>query len=151
MKDRNETVSIGCRFLTNGEFSDLFHAFSMAFSDYVIPFALTETQFRNHLNLNAVDLCRSVGCFEGDAMIGFSLNGFGEWDGKRTVYDAGTGVIPSYRRRGVSHRMFRYLLPYFKKSGFQNFLLEVITTNTAAVRLYEGLGFQSRRDLALLQ
>ena len=140
-----------CLFLSEDYFAKLYDAFIEAFSDYVVPFALTETQFRNHINLNAVDLERTVGYVEGDRLAGFSLNGFGEWDGRSTVYDAGTGVVPARRRQGVSKAMFDLMLPIFVEQGIEQFLLEVVTTNTGAISLYEKLGFRPVRELALLQ
>jgi ribosomal protein S18 acetylase RimI-like enzyme len=151
MKNGNKTASGCCRFLSEDAFNDLYKVFTEAFSDYVFPFALTETQFRNHLNLNAVDLARSVGYVENNELIGFSLNGFGEWEGKPTVYDAGTGVVPSERRRGVSRGMFEMMIPNFRAAGFKQYLLEVVTSNAGARRLYDDLGFEKTRELALLQ
>jgi len=151
MADTNETTSRSCRFLDESCFTQLYETFIEAFSDYVFPFALTEQQFRNHINLNGVDLTRTVGCYENTRLVGFSLNGFGTWDGVSTVYDAGTGVIPSARRRGISAAMFETMLPVFRSEGVKQFLLEVITTNTAAIRLYEKLGFEHSRELALMQ
>ena len=147
----NQTAFRDYRFLDDSYFSALYEAFIEAFSDYVFPFALTEVQFRNHINLNAVDLGSTVGCVEGGRLIGFSLNGFGEWDGKQTLYDAGTGVIPAMRRRGVSDAIFEMMIPVFRKKGIEQCLLEVITTNHGAIRLYEKLGFHKVRELALLQ
>lgn len=132
-------------------FSELYKTFTEAFSDYVIPFALTEVQFRNHINVNAVDLARTVGYLENDRLVGFSLNGFGLWNDRPTAYDAGTGVMPAFRRKGISRAMFEMMLPVFKDSGIEQFLLEVVTTNTAAIDLYTKLNFQVVRDLALLQ
>jgi len=151
MKNGNKTASGCCRFLSEDTFDDLYRVFTEAFSDYVFPFALTETQFRNHLNLNAVDLTRSVGYIENNELIGFSLNGFGDWQGKPTVYDAGTGVVPSERRRGVSRGMFEMMIAKFRAEGFQEYLLEVVTSNAGARRLYDDLGFEKTRELALLQ
>lgn len=147
----NETVSYACTFLDDRCFSQLYHTFIEAFSDYVFPFALTEEQFRNHIILNAVDLNRTAGCVEDGELVGFSLNGFGDWNGKATVYDAGTGVIPRCRRRGLSEAMFEMMLPVFERDGIEQFLLEVVTTNTGAIRLYEKLGFATTREFALLQ
>ncbi len=151
MQDRNQTSLRECRFLGDDDFERLFGAFNSAFSDYVIPFALTEAQFRNHITLTAVDLERSVGYFVGGELAGFSLNGFGEWEGRQTVYDACTGVLPQWRRQGASREMFEFMLPVFREEGIEQFLLEVITTNDGAIRLYEGLGFKAVRELALLQ
>lgn len=151
MDTGNETASRECRFLSEAHFDELFAVFTEAFSDYVFPFALTETQFRNHLNLNGVDLERTAGCFVNGRLVGFSLNGFGNWEGSETVYDAGTGVIPSARRQGASEAMFEMMLPRFKAAGISQCLLEVISSNTGAIRLYEKLGFCSLRRLLLLQ
>jgi len=34
-------------------------------------------------------------CFDGKKPVGLSLNGFGDWEGKPTIYDAGTAVLPA--------------------------------------------------------
>ena len=151
MDSRNETSLRNYGFLNETYFSKLYDAFILAFSDYVIPFVLTEAQFRNHNVLNAVDLDSTIGCIEGDRLIGFSLNGFGKWNEKSTVYDAGTGVIPEFRRQGISGKMFDLMLPIFKEREIEQFLLEVVTNNNPAVDLYEKLGFHKTRELALLQ
>ena len=151
MDNGNETTSRYCLFLNGDCFSQLYATFIEAFSDYVFPFALTETQFRNHIRLNAVDLEQTVGYVDNGNLVGFSLNGFGLWEGRTTVYDAGTGVIPAYRRQGISNAMFEMMLPVFAANGAEQFLLEVITTNDRAISLYEELGFQTVRELALLQ
>lgn len=151
MDHRNETPTFECRFLDETYFEILLEKFGEAFSDYARPFELDFVRFRNHINLNAVDLSRSVGCFEGDRIIGFSLNGFGEWKGKQTVYDAGTGVIPDRRRLGASEAMFNFMVPIFKEAGAEQFLLEVITHNTPAVNLYKKLGFEIERELLFME
>lgn len=151
MDTGNETALRECRFLSEYYFDTLYKTFTEAFSDYVFPFALTEAQFRNHINLNGVDLERTAGCFDGEKLIGFSLNGFGLWEGRETVYDAGTGVIPSARRQGVSMAIFEMMLPSLKVGGIEQCLLEVITTNTGAISLYERLNFEPVRELSLLQ
>ena len=84
-------------------------------------------------------------------MVGFTLNGFGVWNGMPTVYDAGTGVVPAMRRRGVSKAMFDFMLPEFKAAGAKQLLLEVIVGNEPAVELYKKLGFEINRDLLLLE
>lgn len=151
MPERNETAPLNCRFLSDDHFAILHEKFLEAFSDYALPFQLTEAQFRNHIVLNAVDLDSSVGCFDGDQLVGLTLNGFGMWNAISTVYDAGTGVVPHYRRRGISEAMFDTMLPVFKERGYEQCLLEVITTNDPAVSLYKKLGFQTVRELLLLQ
>ena len=150
MDSKHESSAPHCRFLDESYFAELHHAFLQAFSDYVMPFELNEAQFRNHVVLNAVDLASSVGVFDGGKLIGFTLNGLGRWKGLATIYDAGTGVFPDYRRRGLSNNMFAMMLPRFRSLGYRQCLLEVITINEKAINLYKKLGFQTTRVLSLL-
>ena len=151
MDSRNETYSRQCRFLDETYFLTLYDAFVAAFADYVMPFDISEQQFRNHIVLNAVDLASSVGIIEDGKLVGFTINGFGTWNGRRTVYDAGTGVLPEFRRRGLGLTMFDVMLPIFKGRGIEQYLLEVITTNKSAISMYERLGFCKARTLSLLE
>jgi len=147
----NETSPLECRFLQSEDLTAIHRTFISGFADYLIKFELTERQFQNHITLNAVDLARSAGCFVGKRPVGLSLNGFGTWEGKSTVYDAGTTVLPEFRRRGASRAMFDWMLPIFTAEGFEQILLEVITNNGPALRLYEQLGFRVTRELLLLE
>jgi ribosomal protein S18 acetylase RimI-like enzyme len=151
MHPSNQTSHLNCRFLDAQDLKTIHRTFISGFADYIIKFELTERQFQNHITLNAVDLSRSAGCFVNGRPIGLSLNGFGQWDGKSTVYDAGTTVLPEFRRRGASRAMFEWMIPIFEQEGFEQILLEVITNNSPALRLYEQLGFRPTRELLLLE
>lgn len=151
MDRRNENPPVTCRFLFESDLANLHRTFLEAFSDYLITFQLTPRQLERHIILNAVDLKRSVGCFQGEEMVAFTMNGFGNWNGKSTIYDAGTGVIPAFRRQGLSRRMFELMFPMCEEMGIEQCLLEVIIGNEKAVRLYENLGFHPTRTLLLLE
>ncbi len=151
MRPTNKNSPFQNRLLSADEFSVIHKTFVAGFADYIIQFELSERQFQNHITLNNVDLDRSAGCFDDNRPIGLSLNGFGTWEGKSTVYDAGTTVLPEYRRRGISRAMFDWMIPMFTAEGYKQFLLEVITNNDPAVRLYEMLGFRKTRELLLLE
>lgn len=158
MERGRENSAIVCRFLGENDFAELHKTFLEAFSDYAVPFQLSPEQLQRHILVNAVALDRSVGCFApGEAdekeekMVGFTLNGFGEWNGRPTLYDAGTGVIPQFRRLGASRAMFEFMLPVFYRRGFRQCLLEVISSNEKAVNLYRALGFQETRKLLVLK
>ena len=70
--------------------------------------------------------------------------------GKTTVYDAGTGVIPEYRGRGIAKNLFSFIFPRLRENGVEQYLLEVIDSNEPALNLYRQLGFQTQRKLAVL-
>ena len=147
MTKRNKTLDIEYKFFSNNQFSSIHKANLKAFSDYAIPVQMNEKQFENHIVQNGVDLELSVGAFYKGKIVGFTLNGVGEWENKKTVYDAGTGVIPEFRRKGIGENIFRFLLPKLKEKGFEQMLLEVLRVNNKAMALYKKLGFKKNREL----
>ena len=135
------------RFLAPKDFASLHTTFANAFADYFVEFSLSTDQFRNHLRDNGVQLALSVGAFDDDEMVGLLLNGIDDWQGHLTAYDAGTGVVPSHRGRGIAGDMLRFAIPTLQAQGVRGCLLEVIQENEAAIRVYRKLGFTETRPL----
>jgi ribosomal protein S18 acetylase RimI-like enzyme len=139
------------RFLSDADFIPLHHAFLKAFSDYQVNMNVSEQRFRDRLVRDGVTLPRSVGAFAEKELVGFSLNGYGRWQGRLTAYDAGTGILPTYRSRGLGRDLFGYMMPELKKAGVEQCLLEVLSTNLPALKLYRKLGFSETRTFAVCQ
>lgn len=142
---------MNCRFLSDEDFTELTTAFNSAFSDYVVPINFTEQQLKNLLIQRHVDITRSLGVFSNEVMIGFTVNGFGMWNRIETVYNAGTGVIPSFRGQHIAEKMLEFIIPHFQKQGIKQYLLEVVTNNEKAFKLYEKLGFETIRKVLLMK
>ena len=139
------------RFLTDADRRAVYSAFLAAFSDYLVDMRMSHEQFDHRLLRDGIDMSKSVGVFEGNEMIGFCLNGVGTWGGERTIYDAGTGVVPQHRRHGIGKEMFNFMMPLLKEASFSLYLLEVITSNEPAVTLYRNLGFTDTRRLKVFR
>jgi ribosomal protein S18 acetylase RimI-like enzyme len=138
-------------FLNNTPINTLHHAFLGAFADYQVDMRMALEDFEFRLRRDGVDTSISVGAFDDDAFVGFCLNGSGTWQGEPTVYDAGTGVLPQHRGKGIAAEMFRFMNPQLKERGFSRYLLEVLTSNEPAVNLYRRLGFTETRRLAVFR
>ncbi|NNE98513.1 MAG: GNAT family N-acetyltransferase [Pyrinomonadaceae bacterium] len=151
MTKGNKTLNIQYKFLAGLDWMTIFLANKEAFSDYLVPMMLTPGNFENHLAQTAVDLDLSVGAFLDGRLIGYTLNGFDTWNGKFTAYDAGTGVVPDYRKEGIGTKMFEFLLPKLEKMGVQQMLLEVLSNNEKAIPLYRNLGFRQTRELEFFE
>jgi ribosomal protein S18 acetylase RimI-like enzyme len=121
--------------------------FAEAFADYVIQVDFTLERYHLHLLRYGVELEHSMGAYLDGRLVGFILNGTGLWDGKRTLYDAGTGVIPEARGRGVTEQIFLRMKEHAQAGGFEQYLLEVIQSNSPAIRIYERQGFRTVREL----
>jgi ribosomal protein S18 acetylase RimI-like enzyme len=89
----------------------------------------------------------SVGCFDGDLLVGFILTGYREINGQKICYDGGTGVIKTYQRKGIGEMMLKELLLILHEKQVNRFVLEVLENNTPAIKLYEKLGFVKTRKL----
>jgi len=139
------------RLLTTTDFHSLYECFLEAFSDYQVSLQMSVEQFEQRVKRDGVEIELSAGAFDGERMIGFYMNGRGMWHGKLTAYDAGTGVVPDHRRRGVAEGLFDFLAPRLKERGITQYLLEVLTSNQRAVALYRKLGFGEVRRLAVLR
>ncbi len=147
MKQGNNSLAIKYHWLSEADLPDAHRTFLEAYADYFVPLQMTVGQFENHLVQNNVNWQKSVGAFIEEKMIGLTLNGFGIWNGKQTAYDAGTGVIPSFRNHGAGRGMFEFAIPELKKKGIEQVLLEVITKNERAINLYRSIGFETTRRL----
>lgn len=135
------------RFLTDTSLSLLTACFNEAFSDYFVKFNATENYLRTRWHSAGADYDLSVGVFEEGRLVGFLITGIGEWEGEVTAYNAGTGIIPSRRGRGIVGEMYELLIPRLKAEGIRRSTLEVITKNERAIKAYKKVGFRIGRTL----
>ena len=132
--------------LTGISIEQIHEAFSKAFADYVEPIDLSAEQLQHGIERRGYNPNLSFGAFNGDELIGFTLNGIGKWNGELTVYDAGTGIIKEFRKQGIATKIFNESLPVLRENKITQYLLEVIKTNTGAYDLYKKAGFSVTRE-----
>ncbi len=135
------------RSLAANDFDAVHRAFLEAFGDYAVPFQLTPAQLGELLRRRGYEPEASIGVFDGERIVAFTLNGLGEWRGTRTGYDTGTGVVPSHRGRGLTRRMMDASIDRLRARGASQYLLEVLQSNERAFRVYRDAGFEVTREL----
>jgi len=126
---------------------DILDVFNWSFSDYFIPLKLTAEQLATKMISDNVDLSLSVGVFENGRLIAFILHGFNQIAGHKTLYNGGTGVLPTKRGQGLTCKMYDFILPTLKKSGINTLVLEVISKNIQAIKSYRRSGYSEVRRL----
>ncbi|MFX1417510.1 MAG: GNAT family N-acetyltransferase [Promethearchaeota archaeon] len=141
------------RFQSLDQFSEIaiLDTHNEAFSDYHVPMQLSLEVFQYFNRRRGVRYDLSIGAVEEKTLIGFILNAVDFWRGKLTTYDCGTGVIPRFRQKGIGDQMFEELLPMLKAENIEQYLLEVIKTNTAGINLYKKRNFMITREFDCLQ
>ncbi|SET89802.1 GNAT family N-acetyltransferase [Lacrimispora sphenoides] len=136
------------RTLNDASIETLHEAFQNAFSDYQVEMDLPIETFKQMLQRRGYAPEISIGAFKDDRLVGFVLNGLRNLNGKTTVYDIGTGVIIDYRRQGVTSNMLLNVKEVLKQNQIEQYLLEVIQSNTSALQLYKKEGFKIRRNFS---
>ena len=126
----------------------LYPAFLEAFSDYAMDATgTTEASLRLRMQKNAVNYELSPGLYDGSRLVGFTLIGIDHWNGETTAFDAGTGIVPGFRKQGWAKRMFDHALPALRERGVKRFALEVLKENEPAIHAYRNSGFTVSRQL----
>ncbi|MEQ8239065.1 MAG: GNAT family N-acetyltransferase [Cyclobacteriaceae bacterium] len=127
--------------------SQLYDAFVGVYADYPVKFRPTPEEFRIRLTKLNLDTARSIAYKNGDDIIGFILYTINNYQGKMTAYNGGTGVMPPYRGKGIIDFLFDQSMEELSMAGANRILLEVISTNQYAIKLYERLDFGYIRTL----
>ncbi|HPS31487.1 MAG TPA: GNAT family N-acetyltransferase [bacterium] len=130
--------------LNDVSFDKISEAFMRAFKDYDIQ--INSEQLSIMLRRRGFVPHLSFAAFEGEDIVAFTLNGIGNFSGKLTAYDSGTGTVEEFRGRGLATEIFEFSIPYLKNSGIKQYLLEVLQHNSKAVSVYKKLGFEVRRE-----
>ena len=138
------------RSFTEADIPALHATHNLAFSDYSVNMQMPEEVMRRNFLHNGVRLSLSIGAWADGDLVGFIMNGVGDWQGRLTAYDAGTGVVPAHRGHGVARELFRTAVPLLKTAGVTQYMLEVIESNEAALKVYRGLGLHETRALDCL-
>lgn len=85
--------------------------------------------------------------YDGDRLVGFTLIGIDTVEDDLTAYDAGTGIVPDFRGKGLAKAMFDHALPILRSRGVTRFLLKVLQSNEPAIKAYQKSGFEIVREL----
>lgn len=134
-------------FLKEQDVPELYDTFLAAFADYIVPIKITRAEFAMKFKREGVEPTFCAGAFHNRKLVGFIMTGLGEWQGKPTAYNAGTGVLPEHRGHRLTKRLYEFMLPKLRESGIEQCLLEVIQENEVALKAYKAIGFETTRSL----
>jgi ribosomal protein S18 acetylase RimI-like enzyme len=141
------SLTMELRTLENASLPQITAAFNESFSDYFIKLQFTSEGMATKMKGEGILQRYSVGAFDGGQLVGFILHGYDIVDGVKTVYNAGTGVIPAYRGKGLTTALYNYCIPLLNQEGIHSHLLEVIDNNHTAKKIYDAVGFETVRRL----
>lgn len=126
------------------DFEKIIIAFSKAFADYDIQ--LNASELKTMWKRRGFNPDLSFAAFEGEDIVSFTLNGIGNFNGKKMAYDTGTGTLKEFRGQGLATKIFDYSIPCLRKANINHYLLEVLQHNEKAVSVYQKIGFKVTRE-----
>tara|TARA_R110002096_G_scaffold242109_2_gene434098 strand:+ start:1246 stop:2106 length:861 start_codon:yes stop_codon:yes gene_type:complete len=128
--------------LQHNDLRQMHRSFLEAFSEYPVPMQLSYSLFKKRMlgKLN-IRFDLSFGAFSGQKLVGFIFHSLNEYKGITSIYNGGTGVIPGHRGNRLTRQLY---LAFREKAGTQakRCVLEVITVNEVAIKVYEEIGFR---------
>ncbi|WP_052248392.1 GNAT family N-acetyltransferase [Chryseobacterium taiwanense] len=130
--------------LSNISSDVLFDTFQKAFAAYEMQ--LKKEELLEMLKRRGFTPELSFAAFDGDVMVSFTFNGIDTFNGVQTAYDTGTGTLKEYQGKGLATQVFNHSIPYLKKAGVEEYVLEVLQHNTSAVSVYTKIGFEIVRE-----
>lgn len=141
-KEKDQMVDFDFKGFRQKDVSKMRRTFNDAFSDYIVPINLTHGQFiQKIVQKTNISFNYSVGAYSKKKLVGFIFNSINYYEGKKTAYNGGTGVITKYRGNKLTEKMYYSIFPKLEKNGIEQCVLEVISNNKPAIKVYENLGF----------
>lgn len=117
--------------------------FNCSFDGYFVPVQFSEDSFKTFSQRDEIDFSASQILLAKDKRIGLALIAR---RGKISRM-GGFGIISEFRSRGAGSWFVKRLLDEARLRGETHMVLEVVTQNEAAIRLYEKHGFVRLRRL----
>ncbi len=117
-------------------------AWNRGFEGYFSNMTFTLDQFTRRFVLDGLSPNLSIVAFDGDEPVGFILSGIRMINGKKVSWNGGTGVATDYRGKGVAQLLMEAAISIYKEEDTDIALLEAISQNERAIKLYTNYGYK---------
>ena len=126
----------------------IYEAFCSGYSDYILPVHIERDAFESIFfgrEGNSPDL--SFVALDDNRPVGLVLGGIRDFDGMKTLRCGALCTAPTHRGVGVGGRLSDMHRQLAEDNGCRRMMLEVLTTNHNAFRLYEKHGYRAGHTL----
>ncbi|MEC0370466.1 GNAT family N-acetyltransferase [Paenibacillus chibensis] len=122
--------------------TELTELWNEGFKGYASDLTMSMDAFIRRIPENHLSMESSIVLCDLDKPIGFVMNGFRMVDGRLTAWNGGTGIIPEYRGKGHGKQLIGAALDVYREKGAEIALLEALSENEPAIKLYTKMGYE---------
>lgn len=122
--------------------ANIFKAFSIGFSDYIMKFTMSQPDFIARF-FGPEDNKRkyTVVALDDEIPIGIVMGGIKIYKGVKTMRCGAICIAPNYRGKGISDELMRLHQEMAVAENCQQMMLEVIVGNDRAINFYKDKGY----------
>ncbi|MCQ6560641.1 GNAT family N-acetyltransferase [Paenibacillus mendelii] len=142
-----EKPQIELRTLNSCTFDEALALWNGGFSGYYSDMSRTLPAHTAYLGQASIQPQLSVAAFIAGKPAGFVLIGMREIHGRKSAWNAGTGVLPEFRGLGIAKTLMQETVRRLREEGVHTAALEVVTKNAGAIAAYEHAGFRKTDEL----
>lgn len=122
--------------------AELTELWNEGFKGYASDMRMNVDTFVRRIPENHLSMESSIALCDNGKPIGFVMNGFRTVDGRLTAWNGGTGIIPEYRGKGHGKQLIGAALDVYREKGVEVALLEALSENEPAIKLYSKMGYE---------
>src|SRR6476469_5742177 len=139
------------RRLNTCTFDQALQIWNEGFQGYFVNLNLSLDGYIARFNNDGLSAKDSLVAFSDGKPAGFLLSGIRTNNSKRVAWNGGTGVSPKFRGQGVGKGLVEAALKLYAEEAVDLATLEALSTNDAAIALYQKCGYETIDRLVFLE
>jgi GNAT superfamily N-acetyltransferase len=137
--------------ITELSIEEAVNLWNSGFEGYFVNMKMTVNSFLTRAVNEGLSLDHSVAAYLNGQPVGFVVNGFRSIGGKQVAWNGGTGIVPEFRGKGIGKRLMTRNLELYHDQGVELALLEALSENEQAIKLYKSSGYEIIDRMTILQ
>ena len=142
---------IEIRPLDNCSFQTAVEIWNRGFEGYAVDLTLTLDLLLARIISHGISVADSLVAFLDNAPVGFLLNGLRISGDTKLAWNGGTGVVPELRGKGIGKLLVEAAIDLYKERAVDIAMLEALSTNESAIKLYSKCGYEESDGLTFLR
>lgn len=134
--------------INDGNIEEIVKTWNKGFSDYIVPVNMDIESFNKRNNMLNISYEDSVVYLKEDKYIGVILIAYSNFLKEKVAWIGGMTVIKEYRNKNIASKMLKYAFEKAKANKCDKVILECISSNIKAKKLYEKMGFKIIDELS---